>query len=1193
MIESTHSKTSKTSIPDRQKKNDFESRVADSVKSSLNSLIKKIGSQPIDPSDYKEVSAFKGKVDIEKVNVVDVRGGVIYFEYGAEKYQILEARFLGGAGTSYTQDARVRGAPAQAERSYAKGELSDSSAKNVLATLFASPGFPSSGKPLSEVLELLFATRGTAAEQLIKDSFKTPNQELLLREEASQGKLREGAVIVRTPTDDVAVVTLLNGKTLIVSKYLTPQAFSDYTRQPNEAGYLANPNALNEQGERLYFGGSNGSEYKTVTTMPADMNAGELTIVAKNPEMQMIYFEYKGEKFKIQKDQAEKLSGLDNVDTSSNGDNKGFQLYDYLNLLHESKDTPLAGILREAESKGSGMTLLRDDKPVTEPLDPASVEAFNGYLMLTLKSGEKVVVDSLLTPNAHDYYKSVGRQLEREQLSEVQVKQAEEAGYVKADDNLYLSDTADVKDISIAQSNQGFEVVTFTYQKPGMPEQKLYVSKESNPDLFEQMASNYTKLGSDTAANKRQAAGLPALKDVSVDDLPTTEKFEDDSVMNVGDLAFKSMIDDYRKGVKDGDIGEDDIRAQYLRAIDAKSMSINGMYIIPEHANDKRIAKPMLVTGRDVDEKIFDQKKIDTKLSEMMGDEKIQQDIATYQDKALEKVQGGDAKVKETQQKLIESASSETYINYLSELSRTDKDLAMQDFRTTYVQLAAIDPEKAEAFRAEVETSGLVLEMERLISEPGGISDENMGLAAQDVTKAALSAGKAWGDGIPRRGFGVWKETMTELSKNQSPSWGAVLKEVGDTWAKNGKIEDAELRAIIEKRINPGSELPSNNKLFDALKFMKDNGVLGSTGGTFSLVSAAYQLSGGGGSLGATHQERLSVAAAFMGILSGSNHFLTLGVKTYDALNGTGLMKELGTDRSFQSVWKPKDFKEAFAVSVINGDVNSSIDTLFDSKNPLGGNSLTMGDISKVSEAYSNKLQDMAKNSGVIDSRLKKVAGTVPRILGGIGDVGGGILGVTLGSMNLRAGIKSGDPYAIAGGSLEIGGGVGGLIGGAATFAEIFGKSGRVVAWAGPIGFGFAAVSSFVGAILSVDQDRRLHKASLNNYKDLEKMQADGLLAENGTGNYVWLQTYLHGYNQRDAPDDQSVFDYRKEDFENPEWPFKEHDYKVHIDYTGDGYNRRSDALKGLGNGTRIKVIDDEGNIKELKTGYKKGWSPV
>ncbi|KJZ64587.1 hypothetical protein [Pseudomonas fluorescens] len=1122
MIESTQNKTSKTSTPEQQGKKDFESRIADSVKSLQKTSLKKTADKQVDSSDKKK----------------------------------------GLAKSAITDD---------------------------VTSLIHSPGFPSSGKTRSEALELLFATRGTPAEQLIKDSLKTPNHELLSREEASQGKLREGAVIVRTPTDDVAEVTLLSGKTLIVSKYLTPQAFSDYTRKPDEAGHLTNPNAVNDAGEQLYVGSSNGNQYRPITAMSADMNVGELTIVAKNPGIQTIYFEYKGEKFKIQKDQAEKFSELDNKDNASlYGDNKGYQLYDYLNLLHESKDTPLAGILRDAERTGSGITLLRDDNPVTEPLDPASVEAFNGYLMLTLKNGEKVVVDSLLTPSAHDYYKGLGRQLQGEHLAEVQVKQAEDAGYVKADDNMYLSGTADVKDITILEDNQNFEVVRFTYHKPGMPEQKLYVSKEDNPGLFEQVSSLFTDMVGGTAETKRQAAGLPALKDVSVDDLPTTEKSENDSVLSVGDLAFKSMIDDYRKGVKDGDIGADDIRAQYLRAIDAKSMSVGGMYIIPEHANDKKIGKPMLVTGRDVDEKIFDQKKIDTKLNEMMGDEKIQQDIIKYQDKALEKVQGGDTKVKETQQKLIDSASSESYVKYLSDLARTDKNLAMQDFRTTYVQLAAIDPEKAESFRAEVESAGLVIEMERLISEPGGISDENMGLAAQDVTRAAMGASKM---GVV--GAIVWRETMNQISKTQSPSWGAVLKDVGETWAKNGKIQDAELKTILEKRIVPGSGLPSRNKLFEALKFMADNGSLGSIGGTFSIASAAYQLNGGGGSLGATHQERLSVAAAFMGVLSGSSNFFTLGVKTHDALSGTGLMKELGMDRPIQDILKPRDFKEAFAMSVINGDVNSSIDTLFDSKNPRGGNSLTTDDISKVSEAYSNKLQDMAKNSGVVNSRLKQVAATVPRILGGIGDVAGSILGITLGSMNLRAGIKSGDPYAIAGGSLDIVGSVGGLIGGAGTFAEIFGKGGRVAAWAGPIGFGIAAATSFVGAMLSVDQDRRLHKASLNNYKDLEKMQADGLLAENGTGNYVWLQTYLHGYNQRDTPDDQSVFDYRREDFESPEWPFKEHDYKVHIDYKGDGYNRRSDALKGLGDGTRIKVIDDEGNIKEYKTGYKKGWSLV
>lgn len=1182
MIEKTQNKSSNTSGAPPKAAFDFEDIMAGMAK-------KLMVSEKFVPSEFKVISAFTEEVDLDKVEVITAKDGVVYFKYDNEKYQISSVSII------------VHGAPAIEHKYYING-MEEKLAK----ALSGVQSVPKTGEALIELLEVLLATKGTVAERSIKDSLKSPNQQLLMPADATQEKARTDYVAVSTQTVGIANVTLKNGGILVVSKELTPQAYLDYTRPPNQADYLSNPGARDDSGKLIYLGGSNGAEYQLVNQMPAIMNAKDLRIVAKNPEMGMIYFEYAGEKFKIQAGKAQEFSRLDDQkdpqQNSALGVNVGIQLYTFLNLLYENKGTPVGAVLREAQNPGSGSTLLRADEVFAQAV--SQIELNDGFLTLKIENGIKLIVHSQLTPEAYNHYKGIASQHDAVEEVEIVKSSLEKDGFVQASNDYYVSDTKNVKAISGEsiigpRANGDPQGLKFFYQEPGGAEQKLYVTKDSNPQLYKQILSLSVTYAEQVTISGREKAGLRSFKELSVEQLPTSEKNSDGDPLTVGDLAFKNMIESYRSGIGDGSIGKDDVRAQFIRVFDAKGMSINGMEIVPEHAADKRIGQPTHVTGTDVNEEIFDQKKIDTRLNDLFGDDKIKADMVSHHDKAILKVEGGETKVKETEKMLIDGASSEAYVKYLDDLSRSGYAvLAKHDVQATYALIAAIDPEKAEVFRVELEANGLVVELERIMSEPGAISDESMGLAAEDITKAALAAGKAWGDGIPRRGFGIWKETLTEIVNNMSsehaPSWGAVIKEVGDTWAKEGKLDDAKIQTIIKKRITPDMGMPSPEKLFTALKFMKDNGVLGTIGGTFSLISAVYQLNGGGGGLGASHRERMSVAAGFMGTLSGSNHLHTLGVSVYDALSGSGLMAELGTDRPIQAVWSTGEKAEKTRELEFTKNLHDkwTKESITGALTTQGVKAFTDDDRFRIEDAMWDSI---AKRGGVSDSNIKKVMGSVPRVLGGIGDVGGGVLGVTLGAMGIQAGLKNNDSLAVAAGALDILGGVGGLVGGGATFAEILGKGGRVVAWAGPIGFGIAAVASFITAMISVAEDGKLKRASVQNYRDIYQMKEDGLLTEKGDENYVWLQTYLHSYNQRDTPADQSVFDYRREEFENGVLPFEKGDRVEHLDYAGDDFNRfhKHGANGGNIKGNTLNMIDDQGNIVEYKSTYKSGWKPA
>ena len=83
------------------------------------------------------------------------------------------------------------------------------------------------------------------------------------------------------------------------------------------------------------------------------------------------------------------------------------------------------------------------------------------------------------------------------------------------------------------------------------------------------------------------------------------------------------------------------------------------------------------------------------------------------------------------------------------------------------------------------------------------------------------------------------------------------------------------------------------------------------------------------------------------------------------------------------------------------------------------------------------------------------------------------------------------------------------------------------------------------------------HRADLDQlFKDLD---AQGLLSADGLTRYEFLDDYMYNYAQRDAPDDQSIFEYREQEYqfysEEGRLPESGWDSPKHDDYQGDGAN--------------------------------------
>jgi len=1085
------------------------------------------GDKTVKPEDYKEVTALPAKLDIDKLKVIseDKDAGVIYFEQDGAKYKIsAEGAANAQDGFDVLKNLRFGHAVAPVNQ-----------------------GGPDEGTPLYTFLQTLAETQGTPAGKAIVESLKNPDQQLL--REDGDGVRLANIKSVGKAEDGILKVSLENGKTLVISELLTPQAFSTYT----QAGVTK---------EALNDGKSKG--YEEVTSLPGDLDFSQLKVVSEDNAAGVILFEHQGHKYAISKSEADLPQP--GADLSNPNPNAGGTFYNFLHAVHASEGSQAFDYIKNAQSL-PGQELLRKDEASLKLGDISKVDApMDGILVVNQADGKLLVVSKDITPEAFAAYTSKGQTL-------AGIEKAKGDGYTLAAPDAYLASTEDIMSVGGA-GDYGPGLIAFTQHKPGGSEEKIVVSEDSNPQMFEQISSYRSDIAAQTTDvdKLRTDNGLPPLKDVSVDNLTTTEKDDSGNPLSVQDLSMKTLVDSYRAGVKDGSIGKDDPRAKFLRAVEARSMADNGMSIIPEHGfgNQGIATTPIDVTSRDVRDNIFDTKAIDQTINDLLGDSTIQHDIKANHDAALGKVDGGQAKVDETRQRLIDSTSSENFTQYIKSLQDSGKtELATQEIQNAYTALADIDPAKADNFLQNLQIDGYTDAVEKLMDDPTKISDDNTALATTDNTMAILSMLKGSADGLPRQALGVYSKFVDQLlkDKNAAADFGKAMISLGDTWQKNGVISFSDIDKAVSKEIMPGLSEENRSSFVKNLNFLKDNGVLGSVGGAIGMGRIVYQLAGQGGKLADTPMKRLGIANDFLGFLGTGSHFATLGLKVYDKLRGTNAYKLMGFDRSLPDLWaKPGEGYHALPkdAEAVQKKYFEIVDQAMDDGKDVG-KALNSGGWSDEGAA---KIQEgiekgIASRGGVAGAGFgAKFASSAIKVIGMATDVAGGVISVVQAAFTLRDGVREKDPVKIASGSLSMAGGVSSLVGAAGGVLGTLGVTGRIIPFLGPVGFLISGALSFVGAILSTVQSHKLHKISMQNWDQIQDFKQDGLLKPNGDEAYVWLQTYLSDWGQRDAPQDQSIFDFRKEEWDARSSIRGGDHRRDHPDFIGDGNNRNSEDYK-------------------------------
>ncbi|MEI4484509.1 MULTISPECIES: hypothetical protein [unclassified Phyllobacterium] len=689
---------------------------------------------------------------------------------------------------------------------------------------------------------------------------------------------------------------------------------------------------------------------------------------------------------------------------------------------------------------------------------------------------------------------------------------------------------------------------------------KVMISQSENPDLYDRFVAVDNSFRINDA---RQEANLPPSSDFDVLNMVTTENdpHNQSRKLTVSEQTWKSLLDDWKVGIENGSIAADDPRAELYTAMRAKGVLDNGIDMtVLDISTAYSAAK---VNQHDVRD-IIDEAKLNAKIEELYASEAVQSDFQKKQTEAVNMLPNKD----EVLSKLDTMAFSEDYAKYIKSLAdRGQKELAEADIASTYSALAALDPDRAGDFARSMQLDGLTMDLEKVMTDSSLVSEANTQLATEDVVKTLVSSAKKGVIDLTRRTTETEKFIEEFLGNKQTAvSFGSALKELGDIQFRRGEISQTDIDRVFAKDIYSGMSEGARGAAARSASEMNTLGILGSAGGLISLASGVYQIAGKGGSLADTPEERLAITKEFVSFIAAGSHFTNFASRSLDFVNGTHLTEMLGLDKSLPQIFKGKGTKVDAAPLSTNEalQMRATFQAQLDEASRVDARQLA--DRLNLNEDQFKLLMDGYTEG----SHHLTTLGSTPttrafsaflRVADAGANVFSGVADIVLGALKIKKSTDSGDPAGIAHGSITVGAGVFTAAGGAAQAAGLLGINAARLA-AGPLLWAGAALSVALLPFLIVEdlknKDRMLaNKDEVNNF--FNNLNRQGILVEGGIERFKFLEQYMYDFGQRDAPDDISIFEYRRDEYEfyvsNGRLPEKGHDDVTHNDFAGDGAN--------------------------------------
>jgi hypothetical protein len=832
-------------------------------------------------------------------------------------------------------------------------------------------------------------------------------------------------------------------------------------------------------------------------------------------------------------------------------DNPG--LFDYLAALQGIVSDP-AKRERLNQAQGDGFSLLPRESDVPAYGDIQSIVRADGLITYETFAGDKVAVSEALSPQAYARLST---------YTEVMVKAnaQEKEGYATLHPADYLT-TQEIEGATLGPEGEvgdGFIRAEIPDGEGGM--RKVVVSRELSPDLYERLVAQYEGRvhGAGQIDDARRASQLPTTGEVDVRAMRTTEQDPNDPqrILTVGELTWQRVVEGWKKGIADGSIMADDDRAKLFRALRAQGMLESGLGMVTlDISQGQGTAKTQ---GEDF-RSIIDGRKLDQQLTGLFASDSVQQDFASAQQSALAALPNKDEAVG----KLEDMAFSEGYVQHLAQLQQDGQGgLAEADMRETYAALASVDPAQAARFAQQVQMDTLMLDLDRLLADPSRLTDDNVALATQDTVKTVLTALKKAGVDLPRRTAESLDKFVEELlgDKQTAKDFGKALQQLGDLYTRNGEIKQSDIDHLMKSDVYTALNDKTHGGMLTTIAELNKNGVLGSTGGLISLASGIYQMAGG--KLGGSPEERLAIAKELVSFFGASQHFVNLGTHVIDAINGTDLNRVLALDKSLPDIFGKDQAKGKAPVraeptwSAFAEQVRGLLEGASTDGERKLNRLLNLDDAGK-DEVLKGMRGEYVKNPTIKGANLgTRSLSAFLRVLDAGANTFVGAADVALGALMIKGGLQRNDGATIAQGAVTVAAGSFGIGGGAAAFGALKGLAFARAA-VGPM-FWVSAALTVATLPFAIVQDIKYNK-QLDDYRSgladlFKQLDGDGVLTQDGQQRYQFLDDYLYSYAQRDSPADQSIFDYRQDEWDY----FLDHGFVYldgqHQDYQGDGDN--------------------------------------
>lgn len=901
-----------------------------------------------------------------------------------------------------------------------------------------------------------------------------------------------------------------DGETVTVKRETNPKLY-DYIKAVSR---MAGPemNTLKQRDERILRGDDTVAlqDMKDITRWMVD---GEtLTFTAKDKD---------GKGIAISRELTPEL--FDQVNALQNGNDDGYAL--------QTKDELLSG----------------EDLEKAEIL-PANLD--EGFIGLTI-DGKKIHVSEEVTPELFEQVTSY-------KASQKDIEASKKDGYKEAGATDYPDDD-DITRWGMADEF-GNGIIRFETENGD----KFVVSEHVNAPLYDRIVAKAEGTQADEVAKLREEYGLPPASELDVlsqeTDAAVDEKDDSKGKLTVSELATRSLIEEYQKGVDEGSIGKDDPRAKLVRALEAKSATQNGRGITGYEETQGLFGgtwresddHQTQLTGKDMGD-IIDGHSVDISLESLFSDPTISKDYTAKLENALGRIDGD--KVEKKLDDLVFGKDSK-YMEYIAALKDQGLDHAAQvDIAQTVQSLSILNPERGQQAAAQLQTNALTMDLNDLVSNPDLISDANQTQALKDLFGLLKGVLKSETIDMPRR-------TIESIDKFVEGFINGNVPEADVIKAVNGAAQEAMKngghipKESLEKY---KAYIPAADQegFMGFMGKMNSMGILGSMGGGVNLISGIYQLAGRGGQLADSPRERLAIAKDFITFAGASSQFVTLGDSITKALGGEGKMASvLGLDKTVPEIWGKDGVngkalaettpKNAYVLPEIelqdfnkfttetSAAINDAGDRI---KNGTGINGSkfieSLDDVA--TDGVQTTLETQAKAAGVSSlDNLKNIGKTVGRVLGSATDVVGGVADVVLGAFTIKDAIASDSDLGKAAGSLQVVGGAVGLAAGGVGIASAFGLGGAALgAAAGPlflVGAAFAAIGGIVSYFLDHEKKQKATDAEGQWYKDLA---ADGLLFDDWGDKVEFARYSAYRYEDRDTPEGESIFEFQKAEWDH------------------------------------------------------------